>query len=257
MRKLFLMLTAVLIIAGYAKMLNAYPTGIANRTLKTTTSGCGSCHTFGTTTTVSFSGPDTVQTGATVQYTITISGSNSGLIGVDIAAKIGTLGLATGNTYLKILSSDLVHSAGISVSPVTITFNYTAPSAAGSDTLYATAVKGYSGKWNWAPNKGIVIKNPTGIENISSIANQFSLRQNYPNPFNPSTKIEFSLAKQSNVTLKVYNLSGKEVATLVNGEYSQGVYSVNWNASGLASGIYIYKIQAGNYSDTKKLSLIK
>ena len=85
------MLTAVLIIAGYAKMLNAYPTGIANRTLKTTTSGCGSCHTFGTTTTVSFSGPDTVQTGATVQYTITISGSNSGLIGVDIAAKIGTL----------------------------------------------------------------------------------------------------------------------------------------------------------------------
>ncbi len=255
MRNYSFILAALIVVSWYMQV-NAYPTGISGRTLKTTTSGC-SCHNFGTSTTASFSGPDTVQTGATVQYTITISGSNSGNIGVDIAAKTGILGLATGNTYLKILNGELTQTAAISVSPVTITFNYTAPSTAGTDTLYATAAKGYNGKWNWAPNKGIIIKSPVNVENISEIANQFSLKQNYPNPFNPSTKIEFSVAKLSNVTIKVYNLSGKEVAALVNGMYGQGIYKVNWNAGNLASGVYLYRIQAGNFTETKRLTLIK
>ncbi|HPS65226.1 MAG TPA: T9SS type A sorting domain-containing protein [Ignavibacteria bacterium] len=255
MRNYSFILAVLIVIAGYVQV-NAYPGGISGRTLKTTTAGC-SCHNFGTSTIAAISGPDTVQTGATVQYTITISGSNSGNIGIDIAAKTGILGLASGNTYLKVLNGELTQTAGISVSPVTITFNYTAPSTAGNDTLYATAAKGYNGKWNWAPNKGIIIKSPTGVENIAAIANQFSLKQNYPNPFNPSTNIEFSISKQSNVTIKVYNLNGKEIAVLVSGIYGEGIYKINWNAGNLSSGIYIYKIQAGNFSDTKRLTLIK
>jgi hypothetical protein len=256
MRNYFIILTVLAVFSGYLQA-NAYTIGIAGRTLKTTTSGCGSCHTFGTSTTSFFTGPDTVMTGATVQYTITVSGISDGNIGIDIAAKTGLLGLASGNIYLKLLSNELVQNNGIEVSPVTITFNYTAPSTAGADTIYATVAKGYSGKWNWTPSKGIVVKIPASVENISTVANQFSLKQNYPNPFNPSTKIEFSVATLSNVTIKIYNPSGKEVATLVNGIYGQGVYKINWNAGELASGVYFYRIQAGNFTETKRLTLIK
>ncbi len=85
----------------------------------------------------------------------------------------------------------------------------------------------------------------------------FSLAQNFPNPFNPSTTISFSLPSAQNVTLKVYDILGKEIATLVN-EYKQaGSYSINFNAKNLSSGVYLYQIQAGNLIDTKKMILIK
>jgi hypothetical protein len=89
------------------------------------------------------------------------------------------------------------------------------------------------------------------------VPKKFSLSQNYPNPFNPSTVINFTLPSNSFVTLKIYNLLGKEVATLVNGTKGMGNYSVEWNASQCASGMYFYKLQAGNYTATKKLILLK
>lgn len=87
----------------------------------------------------------------------------------------------------------------------------------------------------------------------------FSLSQNYPNPFNPTTVINYSIPYNSYVTLKVYDISGKEVATLVNNQAAPGNYSVNLNASAynLSSGIYFYKIVAGNFINVKKLTLIK
>ena len=90
----------------------------------------------------------------------------------------------------------------------------------------------------------------------------FSLNQNYPNPFNPSTKIEFSLATTSRVTLKVFNLLGEEVATLINGTMVGGNHFINFNASELNSGMYIYKLEAAgsdgsNFSQIKKMMLIK
>ncbi len=103
-----------------------------------------------------------------------------------------------------------------------------------------------------------VVSGTTGINNISTeIPDNYNLSQNYPNPFNPSTTIEFAIAEKNNVTLKVYNTQGKEIATLVKGEISAGTYSVHWNASNLASGIYLYSLQAGSFSQTKKLILIK
>ncbi len=99
---------------------------------------------------------------------------------------------------------------------------------------------------------------------------KFSLEQNYPNPFNPSTKIKYAiptppssspLAMGRNevgfVTLKVFDVLGKEVATLVNEEKSAGSYHVDFNASHLASGIYYYQLRAGDYSETKKMILMK
>jgi hypothetical protein len=85
----------------------------------------------------------------------------------------------------------------------------------------------------------------------------YALEQNYPNPFNPSTKIKFQLPKDGFVTLKVYDILGKEITTLINEEKSQGKYEVNFNASSLSSGVYIYKIQAGDFVSSRKMILLK
>jgi hypothetical protein len=97
----------------------------------------------------------------------------------------------------------------------------------------------------------------TGINYSEEIPIEFSLNQNYPNPFNPSTKIKFSIPNSSFVTLKVYDVLGKEVALLINENLDAGVHNYNFNASGLTSGIYFYKILAVNFSETKKMILIK
>jgi len=98
----------------------------------------------------------------------------------------------------------------------------------------------------------------TGIsqqENV--IPSDFNLSQNFPNPFNPTTTISFSIPKQNHVSLKVYDVLGNEVGTLVNEEKEIGVYSVYFNASQLASGIYFYQIKAGAFNQIKKMLLIK
>lgn len=85
----------------------------------------------------------------------------------------------------------------------------------------------------------------------------FSLAQNYPNPFNPSTAIDFHVPVSSFVTVKVFDVLGKEVATLVNERKSPGAYRVNFNASGLADGVYFYRLQAGQFAQTRKLVLLR
>jgi predicted acyl esterase len=102
-----------------------------------------------------------------------------------------------------------------------------------------------------------------GVNNISSnVPAEFKLYQNYPNPFNPSTKIKFSLPHPSEggavaVRLIVYDILGREIQTLVNEELAPGTYETEFNAAGLPSGIYLYRISAGDYSETKKMILVK
>ncbi|RPI13493.1 MAG: T9SS C-terminal target domain-containing protein [Ignavibacteriae bacterium] len=91
----------------------------------------------------------------------------------------------------------------------------------------------------------------------SNIPKEFALHQNYPNPFNPATYINYDIPKASNVTITVYNINGKEVSTLVNEFKQAGAYSISFNASSLASGVYFYKITAGDFTATKKMTLIK
>ena len=90
----------------------------------------------------------------------------------------------------------------------------------------------------------------------SEIPTTYDLAQNFPNPFNPSTTIRYQLPQDGMVTLKIYDILGSEVATLVNEEKIAGMYEVNFNASSLASGVYIYKIQTGEFTATKKLMLL-
>ncbi len=101
--------------------------------------------------------------------------------------------------------------------------------------------------------------NGLGVNNISSsIPASFLLFQNYPNPFNPSTNIKFDMTKNGFVTLKIYDVSGKEISTLINNEYiSVGTNEINFNAANLASGIYFYTLTAGTFTDTKRMVLVK
>ncbi len=97
----------------------------------------------------------------------------------------------------------------------------------------------------------------TSVENNLGVPTEFALAQNYPNPFNPSTTIKFSLPSEANVSLKVYDIIGNEVAVLVDENMGIGFYEVNFNATNLASGIYFYRLNAGEYSSLKKMILIK
>ena len=97
----------------------------------------------------------------------------------------------------------------------------------------------------------------TDVEQISGLPQNFNLTQNYPNPFNPSTKIEYSIPEASFVQLNVYDILGNKVAELVNEEQSAGSYRADFSGAGLSSGIYIGKLQAGNFTKTIKMSLLK
>jgi hypothetical protein len=111
---------------------------------------------------------------------------------------------------------------------------------------------------------------PTSVENDEnngSVPSDFALRQNYPNPFNPNTIISYRLPVQSYVTLKIYDIIGNDVATLVNEEKGPGTYEVEFSATGgsasggnaynLSSGIFFYQLQAGGFVQTKKMVLLK
>jgi hypothetical protein len=95
------------------------------------------------------------------------------------------------------------------------------------------------------------------IENESGVPYKFSLSQNYPNPFNPSTVINYSLAASERVQITVYDLLGKEIKTLVNEVKGPGSHQVTFNASGISSGVYFYKISAGSFLDIKKMVVVK
>ncbi len=97
----------------------------------------------------------------------------------------------------------------------------------------------------------------TDVPQHGEVANKYRLSQNYPNPFNPATVIDYSVAFATHVTVKVYDLLGKEVATLVNQERQPGSYRITFDASSLPSGVYVYQLNAGTYRESKKMVLLK
>jgi hypothetical protein len=94
-------------------------------------------------------------------------------------------------------------------------------------------------------------------EQKNQLPGEYTLSQNYPNPFNPSTKINFTLAKSGNTTLKIIDMLGRELATLVNGFTAAGSHDVEFNAAKLSSGTYFYQLTSGNFTEVKKMMLVK
>lgn len=109
------------------------------------------------------------------------------------------------------------------------------------------------GIWSIPLDKTTSIKYPTD----TNVPTSFTLNQNYPNPFNPTTTISYDLPRRSAVYLKIFNVLGEEVVTLVNGEVEAGRHRVQWEARGLPSGVYLYQLRAGNLVETKKLILAR
>jgi hypothetical protein len=149
----------------------------------------------------------------------------------------------TGVTYTKTISYTIADTINASNSHLAV-FVYNSTNGVALGTVQQTT--------------SIGVIEPLGIGNQSgNTPVSFVLYQNYPNPFNPITTISYYLPKDEHVLLKVYNLLGEEVYTLVNANEIAGEHSLNFDGYGLASGIYIYKITAGDFTDIKKMILIK
>jgi photosystem II stability/assembly factor-like uncharacterized protein len=140
----------------------------------------------------------------------------------------------------------------------TWTTAYTVTGAAFNDIDLVDGVGGCP--TGWAVGTGTVVKMgaTVGITSYSSeVPESYMLKQNFPNPFNPTTNINFTIPSSGFVTLKVYNMAGMEVATLLNETKTAGSYIVGFNAANLPSGAYFYRISTNNFTDTKKMLLIK
>jgi photosystem II stability/assembly factor-like uncharacterized protein len=104
-----------------------------------------------------------------------------------------------------------------------------------------------------------LVQNPVGlVSQHNEIPKEFGLSQNYPNPFNPSTNIKFAVSKESNVAIKVYDINGREIFTLVNEKLKAGSYSLKWDASVYSSGVYFYRMtSSAGFNETRKMILVK
>ena len=132
----------------------------------------------------------------------------------------------------------------------------TAPIGVGSDTITAVVISG-TDTVSIFSNAFVTYESPTLINDQVISLNSYYLYQNSPNPFNPTTIIKYQIPKEGFVSLKIIDALGKEVATLVRENKSAGRYEIEFNANNLSSGIYFYTLNAGEYSDTKKMILIK
>jgi hypothetical protein len=221
-------------------------------------SGC-TCHgSANSSVVVEITGPSQVSTGATTTYQVTISGGSGTAVCVDIAASAGTL--SAYDSALKTAGSELISNGTKTYTSgkYKYSFNYTAPTTAGKQTLYATGLPSKNTGWNFAPDKSVEIMSTAGIEvEQNLIPREFMLSQNFPNPFNPSTVINFTVPFRQYMTGQVLDIQGKIISELVNDQIDSGTHQVVWNAQNIATGIYFFRLQSGNSSKTIKLLYLK
>ena len=181
--------------------------------------------------------------------------SETGIVSAEVLNNFQVRITVTGTTSK--VGGELVDANGNVVAVINSTssnpFTLTAPSS-GTYTVNA-GFKNPSKKWG---STSAVI-NVTGIDEelVGLTPETFALYNNYPNPFNPATKIRFAIPQSTFTVLKVYSILGEEVASLVNELKTPGIYEINFDGSNLSSGTYLYKLQAGNFVETKKMILLK
>jgi len=289
MLKKFTISVLVIAFSSYLYInLTAFSSGITGTTQRPGSEqgkpGC-ICHNEGVpapTTKVFILGPSSVGANDTAIFQVRITGIPDSAAGFNAATYFGKLyssatlddKVRIDSTFYNIGQPNQERKAEVThVEPkrpvndtIRFFFKYVAPNTPnGKDTLYANGnsvgLDGSSSedKWNFADKKVINIT-VSSVSNNNSLVKDFQLQQNFPNPFNPATKINFTLDKSSLVTLKVYDLNGKEVSYLIdNKNYSAGSYSINFDAQkyNLNSGVYFYKLEANGISEVKKMMLVK
>lgn len=181
--------------------------------------------------------------------------SEAGIVSAEVVNNVDVRITVTGTTSK--VGGELVDASGNVVAVINATssnpFTLTAPSA-GTYTVNA-GFKSPSRKWG---NTSAVV-NVTGIDEelVGLTPEKFALYNNYPNPFNPSTKIRYAISQTAFTTMKVYSILGEEVAALINEIKTPGIYEINFDASKLTSGTYFYKLESDNFSQTKKMIILK
>ncbi len=267
-KKILITVIVLLSLTFFYEVVLAFSTGIGGRTRKQINEpeiGC-SCHKIIAvpSVVVTISGPTQVAPNSSNVYRITMRGTPAIKGGFDFNVGHGDVD-TVGGQMTQNFGLDITHSQpkNYTADSVSWLVRYIAPNTLGFDTLFATgnSVNGNDiadslDQWNFS-NDFIVNVQPIGIKQISTVATGYSLGQNYPNPFNPKTVIRFQLSVNSFTSLKVYDLLGREVASLVNEQLQPGTYEVDWDASNYPSGVYFYKIVAGDFVETKKMILIK
>lgn len=257
--------------------LMAFMDGVVGFTKKNGESiGCV-CHNLDPSDSVSVRiiGPSSVRQNDTATYILAIAKGPAITGGCDIATSRGNLITTPLDTFLK--RAEQFPGAGFELThkmpkafvgdTLKFIFRYIAPAAPNTiDTIFANGnstnndLGSDNDKWNYATNFLVSITT-TGVSNNSSvIADGFVLNQNYPNPFNPETKISYTLSRSGNVSLKVYDATGRTVANLINNEFrGAGEFEMNFNSShyGLNSGVYFYELRTQQGSAVKKMLIVK
>lgn len=222
-----------------------------------------SCHgsTGGTIVVTGF--PSSYQPGQTYRIVVRRNGGSL-IVNYNATTRVGTSATVAG-TFATVTNSVLYTGAdgGVYANPRAIdssVFNWTAPArGTGTVSFYCAGFQGTTSSANGQSTRIILTSSEitTSVETISSLPHEISLGQNYPNPFNPSTSFAFRVARTEFVALKVFDISGKEVATLINEVVNAGEHRVSFNASALSSGIYFYRLDTKGFSQTRKMVVAK
>lgn len=192
-------------------------------------------------------GPVHKSTNGGINWTVAATGYISRSAMIYYSFNLAVVYLAgNGGVFYSLNGGTTFNNAGLTYSATPLTTH---------GTKIFTGVSGSSNGGAWVWTEPLAVEPASGL-----IPEKFSLSQNYPNPFNPSTKIKFAIPHTSSVAqtfLYVFDILGREVATLVNQQLAPGTYQTEWNASNHPSGLYFYKLTSGDYSETKKMILLK
>ncbi|MCC6886307.1 MAG: T9SS type A sorting domain-containing protein [Ignavibacteria bacterium] len=227
-------------------------------------------------TTVFIQGPSQVMADSSAIFKLFIVKSGLIATGWNVAAGTGEMAIIPGDTISKVLpfiysnrpdtSIEITQTQPLPANgsdTVIIEFVYKAPPVGNiTDTIFANGnavdlnFNTDGDNWNFAPIFTVDITT-VSVPNNNTIVNDYDLSQNYPNPFNPVTNIRFDIMKAGKVRLSVYDITGKEVSVLTNEVLKPGSYEVGFNASHLSSGVYYYRIEAGEFVSVKRMVLLK
>jgi hypothetical protein len=235
------------------------------------------CHTVERDTLVNVwvEGPESLYVGQTGYYKMFMTGGPAEAGGYNVAGRFGEMVLVDTFSFQNPLSMNELTQAFSLTFPTTQdtiywAFGYKADESSPEwDTIYSCglslvwdSIPDFHDRWNFGAKFPVKILSVTAVEENAASPSEFVLYQNYPNPFNPITSIQYAITSRQFATLKVFDLLGKEVATLVNEELEAGIYKVDFNVAQISrteigSGIYFYKLQVGNFNETKKMLLLK